>query len=680
VVEHLFSLVESGEYWFEIVGLSILAENSSNGVRLTRCALRCLAAGRALDLAAKIVTERILEVEEAEVSDAVRGLAYLASPPHPEFPSENARTPNEDPLQLLAAKFPEQTMRGFDALLAQRDSFSLAVGAGALAFFLSNDSRWRDRFVRSLAALLSRADILIDVERDSELRNVTYVLAEALACAFLGASAFTDSELMRQFESASSDGEVRLAEAYEHTLRRAKDREKKAEIKDFEPFRIALTRLVALAESSENTEVLQQLLSALRHPPSSLALLAKQMMDLFLGAAAVIDSKLNAPKTDTVLVAPKSPLDAMEQETKQWNLRSLRDCFISWAVRGASFDSKGLAAFEAFLSKRASLSESFEAALIEESHPLFKTSAGLAAMLPYLYSAMVGPSVRARAAAAKAIEEMGSARLTELPSLVLEALVLMLADPYVMVHKTAVRTLRRITLPDRYKQYVSGLLQQLITAYRHESDQEFLLDCIEAFGRGNRSDENFLSTDGKVFVAILGEVKPTHLLRSGHHHYLGSLAHADGYPELVLGLFAHCKMDYEFERALELASELPQGAAGSRVPLVLKAVAAGPQDISICASFVEILTRDSAWEGAVEVAKLRVAAIPDTPRERNRKLLAEQLHLRTQFENLLSLGKWDEALALREAWDSSEKELTDIRERNEKSYSFGPFFRTSARQ
>lgn len=681
LTEHLFSLLESGEHWFDAMGLTILANYAPGRVRLTRCAMRCLST-RALDIAGTIVSERISDIDAADVADAIIGLACLASPPRPDFPGHhgNGPEPNAVPLQLVAAAFPEQAMRGFDALLAHKDDFQVALAARALASFVSKESRWRDCFVRNLAALLSRADRLIDVDRDSEMRSVTHDLTESLAQAYLGAPAFTDAELMRQFESASPEGEGRLADVYEHVLRRAKDRENKVAIADVDPYRLVLTQLVVLAESSENSEVIQQLLSALRHPPASLAPLAKQMMDLFLGAAAVIDTKVNAPDTDSVVVAPKNPFEAMDRQTRRWNLRSLRDCFIAWAVRGASLDASGLAAFEAFLSRRASFSESLEAALIEESHPLFKTNAGLAAMLPYLYSAMVGPSTLARAAGAKAIEEMGSRQLAELPSLVIEAFLMMLTDPYVIVHKTAVRTLRRVTLPDDYKKFVSYALQNLIVGYRHEKDQEFLLDCIEAYGRGHRNDEQFLATDGKVFVAILGEIKPAHLLRSGHHHYLGHLAQAEGYPELILGLFAHCREDYELERALELVGNFPLGAAGSRLPLVLKTVATDPRGISICGTFVEILARDGAWEGAVEVAKLRVDAIPETPRERASRLFAQQLLLRAQFEYLLSLGKWDEALALREGWDLAEKELAANREHNEKSYPFGPLLRSPPRQ
>lgn len=677
LTEHLFALLESGEHWFDEVGLTILSKHPFDQARLTHCAMQCLATGNVLHLAAEIVSERMSDVSASDVRNAVGGLAYVASPPRPEFPHHEPEKENPSPLTLIAAKFPEDMAQGIDDLLKRRDPFPLRLGARALSLLISTGTGWQEKFLRPLAALLSRADVLIDLERDSELRHVAHDLTRAIAQMFVATPMLADSELMRQFESASSEGEGRLAGVYEHVVRRASgERGKGIEIKSFEPYKVALTRLIALAESSENADVIHHLMSTLRDPPFSLGPLAKEMMDIFLGAAALLDSKLEAPSDKSVIVAPVNPLAAMEQETRRSNLRYLRRSFVAWAVHGACFDVDGLAAFESFLSRREALSDSLEASIIQEISPLLETGAGLRAMLPYLYSAMVGPSTLARAAAAKALEELGNRRFLELPSLVPEALSLMLMDPYVIVHKAAVRALRRITLPKSFDGHVATALQTLIAVYRGGDDQDFLLDCIEAYGSSKRSDPRFLSVHGKILVAVLGEVQPSRLLRSGHRYFLKSLSTVDGYADLVLGLFAHCREDYETEHALELVEDLPQGAAHSHLPSVLKAVACDPADARICDTFVEILTRDGEWQSAVEVAKLQFDAIAETPRERSRKLHAQQLHLRAQFELLVSLGKMEEAFAVGDTWADAAKEIAEIREQYETSHPFRPILRS----
>ena len=72
-----------------------------------------------------------------------------------------------------------------------------------------------------MAGHLSRLDRLLDFERDSEVRDLAGDIQIALSHAFLKAPDFADDELMRQFESASEDGEGRIAGVYERVLREA---------------------------------------------------------------------------------------------------------------------------------------------------------------------------------------------------------------------------------------------------------------------------------------------------------------------------------------------------------------------------------------------------------------------------------------------------------------------------
>lgn len=171
---------------------------------------------------------------------------------------------------------------------------------------------------------------------------------------------------------------------------------------------------------------------------------------------------------------------------------------------------------------------------------------------------------------------------------------------------------------------------------------------------------------GQVLLALIAELEPSVLLRSGHRYFLRQLQHLDGWAVLVVGWAGQCREHYELEHALELVVDLPSGACAPQVPAILKAVAADPTNHQLYSTFVELLARDRAWLGATQVAALHVAAFPDTVRERAPRMQAQQLERRVRFEYLISEGQLEEALALGQAWMKIDGELEQLFKNNEK--------------
>ncbi|MHB8386202.1 hypothetical protein [Metallibacterium sp.] len=668
LTEYLFSVLEGDDHWLEAAGLTLLADTPDQP-RLVRCAMKCLRQGYALDLAAATVTKRLEHIDAADVPEAVIGLACVATPPRSEFGHPHHDDGNPNPLIQLADRFPEPVERGLLALLTRRDQLRVGVTTRAMGLLITRNERWVRPFLRPLAAHLSRLDVLVEIERESELRQIAHDLQVALAGAFLAAPDLADEELMRQFESASDDGEGRVAGVYEHVLRHAhRDRDTTLVVEPAHThaFVVAIRRLAALAATSGNSAVTQQVLGACRRQSAALAAAAKAAMDVLLGTAAVLDSKLQAPEPEPSVLTPLHPLAEMEKANRRSSLWDLRAALLELAIHGALADTEGLARFEAFLSQRGLLGDSFEAAIVREIAPLLATSVGLKAMLPYLYGAMVGASVAGRAAAANALKDIGSQRFADLPDLVADSLVLMLFDPYVVVHKAAVQALGRLRLPAHFHRLVAAALDNLIVAYRRGKDPEFLLECIEAKVTTYRGEGPMPEAQGQVLLALVAELEPSVLLRSGHHYFLRQIQHLDGWAALVLGWVGHCREDYELEHALELAADLPLGACAPKVPAILEAVATDPTNPQLCGTFVELLSRDRAWLGATQVAALHVAAFPDTVRERARRLQAQQLERRVRFEYLISEGQLEEALALGQAWMQTDGELAQLLKNYEK--------------
>lgn len=672
LADYLFSVLEGDEHWLDVAALTIL-EPCQEQARLVRCAMKCLSQGRVLELSATIVKQHIEYVEASDVPGAAIGLGYVASPPRWEFGWHGRDDGDPVPLMKVAGRFPEALQKGMIAQLGLRNVLRVGVACRAMGLLMASDARWIQAFMRPLAGHLSRLDRLVDFERDSEERDLAGDIQIALSHAFLAAPEFADVELMRQFESASEDGEGRLAGAYEQVLREASRDESLGRAADpsiTSALRVAIRRLASWAVDSENTDVSQHVLGALRGPRWALELAAKAEMDLLLGAALLLDTKLQMPDPEPSVLAPANPFEAMERFGRRSRLVHHRNALLELAIRGALTDEEGLARLEGFLAQRDTLTGTSEAALIGKVGPLLSTSNGLKVMLPYLYSVMVGGDVAGRAAAADALREIGSRRFAELPGLVSEALMLMILDPYVMVHQAAVRALARIRPPENFIRRVADALDLLIATYRGGNDPRFLLECIQARVTTYLRDGQLPESDGHMFLALIGELDPSLLLDGGHRFMLKRLQHLDGWSELILRWIGLARHDYELKHALELAADIPQGASALHVSAILKAVQANPRNSQLCSTFVELLTRDRAWSGAAQVAAAHVAAFPNTVRERPRLLQAQQLERRVCFELMICEGRVADALALGQAWKSAGEELNRLLENDEKFPNF----------
>jgi hypothetical protein len=669
LVEHMFDLLEGGQPWFTTTGLTILSEHAIDPPRVVKIALRCLANLHCTDLAATIVAGPAASIDSADLADAIPGLALVATPPDPGYPLDSPPGGNAGPLLGIAERFPNETATGLLKLLDSRSPSRVAVAAKSMGLLISTEVTPVSRFIRPLVVQLSRADHLLDFDRDQDVQNLSSVLTGAIATAFLSATELTDSELQAEFRTASAEGEGRISAVYDHVVRRIPydlERSKKT-LDSPEPFRTALVRLAALAESSENQKVIQSVLESLRRPHDLLVPLASEMMDLFLGTAAIIDSKLQSPEPASPILKPRNFLESLEQNNRRSGLSQIRDSFIELAVMGARSGNSGLAHFESLLARRDVLPPSFEAALIRQLSPLLNTGAGLKVVLPYLYRAMVGPSQLVRAAAASTIEEVGTRRLKELPSLVIEAFLMMLNDSFVIVHKTAVRALRQISLPMGYDRFIANAVEGWIATYRQSEDKEFLMTCIDVRSRLGRAEPSFPNVEGKVFVAILATISPSLLLSNRRNSLLRNLRGVEGYSALVIGLLEHCRMEHEMEGTLELLQDLPDITGDAQIESLIAMATRIPHDTKACGTFVEVLSRTGHGDKAVEIAKIHENAFGPTTRERARRLHATQLRLQAEFETLLSQGRLQDALLLGDAWRAADKEIQEIHERTDKA-------------
>ena len=141
--------------------------------------------------------------------------------------------------------------------------------------------------------------------------------------------------------------------------------------------------------------------------------------------------------------------------------------------------------------------------MVRQLHQLMRTTEGLTAALPHLYTAIVGASVALRASAVYAVGELDGRQQDNLPGLVFEAFMALLLDPYRMVHQHAAHALRRTNLPEEYRPRAkAGILALIVTYARDRYDDHFLVQCLDFFIDDYADPGEF---DGKTrFLAHLG--------------------------------------------------------------------------------------------------------------------------------------------------------------------------------
>lgn len=660
IVEHLFELIETGESWAIQVALVCVRVISPNHNRLAACAMRCLADGEAVPTAAEMAYEFVDVVEVSSVEGSVRSLCFLAAPPRDMY---NFAEPEQHPqtLQVFALKFPSAVEKALDKLLSSASATSVKAVARALPLIYQNTA-YPPALLRGLAAKLTRVDSLINIDRDSEVDDVVHELKRALVHAMLVDHQHVDSLLTSYYAGASIDGEARIASIYSSVLRMPISRsDSVTPIADEKPFATALRRVLSLASSTKNPEVIDEVREALQHFPEQLAAVATEEMEFLLGAAILVDQALTTFEDSPALPeTPGSFFAQLDKDNHRQRLYSLRAAILEWSSHAAASDVRAANKFISFASSNAHWQDSFRSAFIQALPPLMVTAASTNAALPFLYGAMVSESIRARVAAARAIGEMRGSRVRDMPSLMHDAFLLLLSDPIIVVHQSAVRALERISLPEEYDERIERIVEGWFFAYREDRERhEFLVTCADLLMNRKQAKDN--DDMARIIVAILMRVDEMILLRHGRAWFLRRLVGVDGFPGLLLKLIICSKRgEHHDEDIVALLRGLKRNGLLSLKEGLIAQCKAKPDDRMLIAVLIEVLSAAGAWDAAAEIGKLYLHSIPDSTRMLTHKRIAQMTLLATQFEQFLSGKRNAEALACAAQW----REVRDQFERD----------------
>ena len=664
VVDHIFGLLEAREIWFDQVGLEILDRIGADAARLSRFAMICLRSWSAIDTAARILIRHRKAADGTLVAAALPALIRLASPSREPF--SDMERPRVAPLVLINGAFPDEVKAALDGLLA-RSPADVGLAACAIEVLARRAPDVAARFARDLVSKLVRAAWVPDPEdfsHDNE-EHAANDVRDGIVAAFLRAPDVVDTLLESFRAGASEAGETRIFSVYSRVLH--VDRFRKGRPIS-EADRVAFRRLLWEAPKTTSDKLLREIQGVVSHGPRDLVDLAREEVDHLIGAAILMDGRLASfdpePKPQTTTF-----LDTIERENRRGTLSGLRSGFVSWAAAGAAAAGKP----EAYLSVLNSLPENrddFAACMIEQSVSLMETVDGLNAVLPSLYTALVGMSVVRRGKAARAIGEMPWRQRGNLPDLLLEAFLTTLTDSYIYVHHEGVMALGRFRLPEKFDGPVRAALWKVLLAhYKNKDRQDIVIECMKLLAGRYLSEAERSGRIGAFLISILKTLPPWQLSNE-LRLFARQLAHADEVVDWLIAVLLDPEgQEHIQEHALEAIEDLPADVVFARRE-TFAAVPAGDDRGSRFRTFnlVQVLTRAGAWGEAESLARAAVAAIPDTARQATVRLVFELAHTAAAFENALSQGGGARADALASRWH----ELMKAKEANDRAIAQRP--------
>lgn len=654
VVEHLFRLVETGEHWATSVALETLRSLKVDPARLVRCAVLALMNGHAERIAAEVVADGVAFVRSDDVEGIVPPLVELACPLRG-WVFDRAPTPLAGPLLTLHRAQPRTVEMALEGFLwkpdlgivgkAGRGIRSVAEADGAAAFRLS----------RATISKLARG---MDIpEPSSGEQNILGDLRAAAVYAFEHDPKGTD-ELMDAFRQGATDtGQGRVFSVYREVLGRTLS----GEGMPGAAHGLAMQRLLEAATGPMTAEVQNEVEQSFRLGSKRIREIASRHVDALLGAAALLDERLRDP--DEVAARATNFIEKIAANSRRTGLTHIRDNLVGWVAKAVSGDMGRIRAYLAVLAGVSEDREALRGLMVGHLGDLATSPETFAAILPALYSALVGASALARGRAALVIGRLSKRQLADAPPLLLEAVVTLLSDPFVFPISSAVSALRNVDLPPVLHARVAARLAAIIHAYaRSVEDSPFLVSCIQFFTHRHLKPEQLAGKDGEWLVGVLALHSPK--------HYAGELRFfpkefgtLPGFGRLVVKSMMDSEwMSYGADDVYDALRMLDVSALEANRKDLLDIVLTSGDDkdgFRLRGVLVEVFGEAGDWDATTQVAERAVAVVPDTRRDAIRRLAFLLLLDAVRLERAIAEGRAAEITSLSAEWRRRERQLVE---------------------
>ena len=446
----------------------------------------------------------------------MRRFVSMALGPSPRMASFPGRRIVIDPrpIQELFSKRHSDISVEIDSLLRDANVGKLQLGTEIL-LALDNDDLFL-KHTRTIFVKLIRKRVLLSEERGDS--DVLYYLREAASECYKRFPSEADRIVQAILKGADKSGVEEAHRAYRSALRY----EYGEALPIGEAQKIAFKRLLWSAVENPG-EPMSDASQFFRHPGSELSDLAVEQFDELIGAAATLSEKYEQVTADSSIAMTETVISSLELSSQRWAIDGLQTSLIELAAVGAR--TKGTDGITDYLELYRRLPESqtrMRANMILQVSKLLSDVSSLNLVLSDWYRALMDESPLVRANAARAWEDVPFELVKNLPDLFFQAFSVLFLDPYVIVHRSAVRSLRHRSFPKDQRDTLKNRLWRLIAYYfQHDKEEEFIVDCIDTFAYLCLPQEERRGPLGKVISGILLELEGLALYKAVDHLHRG---------------------------------------------------------------------------------------------------------------------------------------------------------------
>ena len=573
------------------------------------------------------------------------------------------------PIHSLFQKRRAEICAEVDALLS--DANPEKVGAAVEIILATNDGELLSKHTRSIIAKLMRRRTLLRGERRDS--SVLYYLREAASKCFEYFPKETDKIIQLFLADNDNTGREEAHRTYKSVLKH--HYREKARIGTTQ--RIAFRRLLwAAVERPEN--IMDDAGQFFMHSWDEFAQLAVEHFDDLIGAAATLSEKYAQVDTERSLILTDNVLAQMEKSNKLTAIDSLQGALIEWATVGAK--SKGREGIEEFLELYRRLPEDqtqMRGNMIVHVSKLLTGVESLTLVLSDWYRALMDGSTVVRARAAQAWQDVPYDLVKNFPDLFFEAFSILLTDPYFIVHRAAVHSLRRRSFPEEKRSLIKHGLWSLIVYYSQNNKQEdFVVDCIDALAFLCLSPEERKGKPGVLLSGILLSLEGSALYHAVNRlHY--SFMNVPGFTKVALK-----SIQNDYTRSISIddcASAIlraPHNELQSCLDDIKKAFEAlrpfRPEGFIEALLYAGALTKAGNHAAASTCFRELRASIPVEDRNEQWRLEAALVAAASEIEH--AIGSGEAFVELIEKWSNLLSELEKENEERAKLRDFPPSF------
>ncbi len=656
LVEHLFRLVETGEHWATGTVLNTLRALKVDPRRRVRCAALALRRGHAEQVAAEIIVDGMAFVLPDDVEGILSSFVELACPLR-RWVLDREPAPVPGPLLALHSAQPRAVEAALERLIWEPNLDVVGRAARGMLVLARADGAAAVRMSRATISKLARGRDVPD--RESGEQDILDDLRTAAGEAFEHDPKSTD-ELMDAFRQGATDtGQGRVFSVYRGVLERKPSEEGLTGAAQD----LAMQRLLEAATGPMTAEVQKEVEDTFRWDSDNIRGMANRHMDALLGTAALLDERLRGP--DELAARATNFIERMEANSRRSGLVHVRDNLVGWVAKAVSGD---VGRTRAYLAVLAGLSEDREALrglMVGHLGDLATSPESFAAILPPLYSALVGASALVRGRAALVYGKLTKRQHEDAPPLLREAVITLLSDPFVFPVSSAVSALKYADLPPELDTHVASRLAAIIHANAKSVEHSaFLVSCIQFFVHRHLTPEQMAGKAGEWLVSVLALHSPEHYARE-LHFFPKEFGTLPGFGRLVVkSMMDTDRMSYRADDVYAALRMLDATALeANHADLLNMALASGDDEdgFTLRGVLIEVFGKAGDWNAATQVAERAVAVVPDTRRDAIRRLSFLSLLEAVRLERAIAEGRVAKIPLLLTEWRRLERQLAEAR-------------------